>query len=148
GYGLSYTSFNLSHVNISEGKEFKDKLKVSAMVENTGKLSGREVVQVYVSAPDGKLEKPAVELKAFGKTKDLKPHQRELLQFDLNAKDLASFDEEENAWILEKGTYTVKVGASSEDIKETATFTVDHDMVVEKVNEALAPKVDFEQLTK
>jgi beta-glucosidase len=148
GYGLSYTSFNYSNVNISEGKKFKDKLKVSALIENTGKISGREVVQVYVSSPDGKLEKPAVELKAFGKTKDLKPHQRELLQFDLNAKDLASFDEEKNAWVLEKGTYTVKVGASSEDIKETATFTVDHDLVVEKVNEALAPKVDFEPLTK
>ncbi|MFP5115781.1 beta-glucosidase [Bacillaceae bacterium C204] len=148
GYGLSYTSFNISHVNISEGKKFKDKLKVSAMVENTGKLSGREVVQVYVSAPDGKLVKPALELKAFGKTKELKPLQRELLQFDLNAKDLASFDEDKNAWVLEKGTYTVKVGASSENIKGTATFTVDHDMVVEKVNEALAPKVDFELLTK
>jgi beta-glucosidase len=148
GYGLSYTNFDISHVNISEGKKFKDKLKVSAMVENMGKLSGREVVQVYVSAPDGKLEKPAVELKAFGKTKELKPHQRELLQFDLNAKDLASFDEEKNAWVLEKGTYTVKVGASSEDIKETATFTVDHDLVVEKVNEALAPKVEFDRLTK
>ncbi|MEH7306794.1 beta-glucosidase [Neobacillus drentensis] len=148
GYGLSYTNFNFSHVNISEGKKFKDKLKVSAMVENTGKVPGREVVQVYVSAPDGKLEKPAVELKAFGKTKELKPHQHELLQFGLNAKDLASFDEQENAWVLEKGTYTVKIGASSEDIKETATFTVDHDMVVEKVNEALAPKVDFGRLTK
>ncbi|ULT57506.1 beta-glucosidase [Neobacillus drentensis] len=148
GYGLSYTSFDINHLNINEGKKFKDKLKVSAMVENTGNLSGREVVQVYVSAPDGKLEKPAVELKAFGKTKDLKPHQRELLQFELNAKDLASYDEGENAWVLEKGTYTVKVGASSEDIKESATFTVDHDMVVEKVNEALAPKVEFERLTK
>ena len=148
GYGLSYTNFDISHVNISEGKKFKDKLKVSAMVENTGKLSGREVVQVYVSAPDGKLEKPAIELKAFGKTKELKQNQRELLQFDLNAKDLASFDAEKNAWVLEKGTYTVKVGASSEDIKGTATFTVDHDIVVEKVNEALAPTVDFERLTK
>jgi beta-glucosidase len=148
GYGLSYTNFDISHVNISEGKKFKDKLKVSAMVENTGKLSGREVVQVYVSAPDGKLEKPAVELKAFGKTTELKPHQRELLHFDLTAKDLASFDEEKNAWVLEKGTYTVKVGASSEDIKETATFTVDQDMIVEKVNEALSPKVDFERLVK
>ncbi|WP_256358228.1 glycoside hydrolase family 3 protein [Bacillus sp. sid0103] len=148
GYGLSYTSFDINHLNISEGKKFKDKLKVSTMVENTGKVPGREVVQVYVSAPDGKLEKPAVELKAFGKTKELKPHQRELLQFELNAKDLASFDEKENAWVLEKGTYTVKIGASSEDIKESATFTVDHDMVVEKVNEALAPKVDFERLAK
>ena len=148
GYGLSYTNFDISHVNISEGKKFKDKLKVSAMVENTGKLSGREVVQVYVSAPDGKLEKPAIELKAFGKTKELKQNQRELLQFDLNAKDLASFDEEKNAWVLEKGTYTVKVGAPSEDIKETATFTVDQDMIVEKVNDALSPKIDFERLVK
>ena len=85
---------------------------------------------------------------AFGKTKELKSHQRELLQFELNAKDLASFDEEKNAWVLEKGTYTVKVGASSDEIKETATFTVDHDLVVEKVNDALAPKVEFERLTK
>jgi beta-glucosidase len=148
GYGLSYTSFNFSNVNISEGKKFKDKLKVSALVENTGKLSGREVVQVYVSAPDGKLEKPAVELKAFGKTKELMPHQRELLQFDLNAKDLSSFDEEKSAWVLEKGTYTIKVGASSEDIKGTATFTVDRDMIVEKVNDVLSPKIDFERLSK
>ncbi|NHC40375.1 beta-glucosidase [Bacillus sp. MM2020_1] len=148
GYGLSYTNFDISHLNIGEGRKFKDKLKVSVMVENTGKLSGREVVQVYVSAPDGKLEKPAVELKAFGKTKELKPHQRELLQFDLNAKDLASFDEEKNAWVLEKGTYTIKVGASSEDIKGTATFTVDRDMIVEKVNDVLSPKVDFERLAK
>lgn len=148
GYGLSYTDFDISHVNISEGKKFKDKLKVSAMVENTGKLPGREVVQVYVSAPDGKLEKPAVELKAFGKTRELKPHQRELLHFDLNAKDLASFDEEKNAWVLEKGTYTIKVGASSEDIKGTATFTVDRDIIVEKVNDVLSPKIDFERLAK
>ena len=148
GYGLSYTDFDISHVNISEGKKFKDTLKVSAMVENTGELPGREVVQVYVSAPDGKLEKPAVELKSFGKTKELKPHQRELLQFHLNAKDLASFDEEKNAWVLEKGTYTIKVGASSEDIKGTATFTVDRDMIVEKVNDVLSPTVDFERLAK
>lgn len=148
GYGLSYTDFDISHVNISEGKKFKDKLKVSAMVENTGKLPGREVVQVYVSAPDGKLEKPAVELKAFGKTRELKPHQRELLHFDFNAKDLASFDEEKNAWVLEKGTYTIKVGASSEDIKGTATFTVDRDIIVEKVNDVLSPKIDFERLAK
>jgi len=148
GYGLSYTNFDISHLTISEGQKFKDKLKVSAMVENSGKLAGKDVVQVYVSAPDGKLEKPALELKAFDKTKELQPHQRQLLQFELNAKDLASFDEKENAWVLEKGIYKVKLGASSEDIKDTATFTVDHDMVVEKVNEALAPKVNFDRLMK
>ncbi|WP_160724320.1 beta-glucosidase [Bacillus sp. USDA818B3_A] len=148
GYGLSYTDFEISHVNISEGKKFKDNLKVTAMVENTGTLPGREVVQVYVSASDGKLEKPAVELKAFDKTKELKPQQRQALQFNLNAKDLASFDEEKSAWILEKGTYTVKVGASSEDIKGTATFTVDQDLILDKVHDVLSPKVEFKRLSK
>ncbi|WHY94349.1 glycoside hydrolase family 3 C-terminal domain-containing protein [Neobacillus cucumis] len=148
GYGLSYTNFDYSHVNISEGKKFKDKLTVSAMVENTGKVSGREVVEVYVSAPDGKLEKPALELKAFGKTKELKPHQRQLLTFDLDAKDLASFDEQKSAWVLEKGTYTIKVGSSSENIKGTATFKVEKDRIVEKVSNALAPKVAFDRFTK
>ncbi|MEH7416205.1 beta-glucosidase [Neobacillus drentensis] len=148
GYGLSYTNFNISDVKISEGKKFKDNLSLSAMVENTGSVPGREVVQVYVSAPDGNLEKPAVELKAFSKTKELKPYQRQLLHFNLNAKDLASFDEEKSAWILEKGTYTVKVGASSENIKGSATFTVDHEMIVQKVSDVLKPKVDFKRLTK
>ncbi|MBI0577293.1 glycoside hydrolase family 3 C-terminal domain-containing protein [Neobacillus cucumis] len=148
GYGLSYTNFDYSHVNINEGKKFKDKLTVSAMVENTGKVSGREVVEVYVSAPDGKLEKPALELKTFGKTKELKPHQRQLLTFDLDAKDLASFDEQKSAWVLEKGNYTIKVGSSSENIKGTATFKVEKDRIVEKVSNALAPKVAFDRLTK
>lgn len=148
GYGLSYTNFDYSHIKIGQGKKFKDKVTVSAMVENTGNLPGKEVVQVYVSAPDGKLEKPAVELKAFGKTKELKPHQRELLQFELTAKDLASFDEDRSAWVLEKGTYTVKVGASSENLKGSVTFTVDEDMIVEKVSDVLASKVEFERLSK
>lgn len=133
GYGLSYTTFDYSHINISQGKKFKDKVTVSAMIENTGNINGKEAVQVYVTAPDGNLEKPALELKAFGKTKELKPHQRELLTFDLTAKDLASFDEEKSAWVLEKGTYTIKVGASSEDIRGTVTFTVDRDQIIEEV---------------
>ncbi|MCM3727219.1 glycoside hydrolase family 3 C-terminal domain-containing protein [Neobacillus cucumis] len=148
GYGLSYTDFDISHVQINKGKKFKDKLTISAMVENTGSLPGREVVQVYVSAPDGGLEKPSVELRAFAKTKVLQPNQRQLLHFNLNAKDLASFDEEKSTWVLEKGTYTVKVGASSENIKGSATYTVDHDVIVQKVSDVLKPKVDFKQPTK
>lgn len=105
-------------------------------------------VQVYVSAPDGKLEKPEIELKAFGKTKELKPNQSELLKFDLKAKDLASFDEEKNQWIVEKGKYTVKVGASSENIKGTATFTVTKDIIVEEVSNSLEPEVEIDRLSK
>lgn len=148
GYGLSYTNFDYSHIKISQGKKFKDKVTVSTMVENTGDITGKEVVQVYVSAPDGKLEKPSVELKAFAKTKELKPQQRQLLQFDLTAKDLASFDEDRSAWVLEKGTYTIKVGASSENIQGSVTFTVDEDIIVDEVSDVLAPKVDFERLSK
>ncbi|TWD95768.1 beta-glucosidase [Neobacillus bataviensis] len=148
GYGLSYTDFDIRDVKVNKGKKFKGKLTISTMVENTGSFPGREVVQVYVSAPDGKLEKPAVELRAFAKTKVLKPNQRQLLHFNLKAKDLASFDEEKSAWVLEKGIYTVKVGASSENIKGSATFTVDHDMIVQKVSDVLKSKVGFKRLTK
>lgn len=115
---------------------------------STGEISGKEAVQVYVSAPNGKLEKPEIELKAFGKTKELKPNQSELLKFDLNAKDLASFDEEKNQWIVEKGVYTVKVGASSENIKGMATFTVTKDIIVEEVSNPLVPEVAIDRLSK
>lgn len=148
GYGLSYTSFDYSNVRVNNGEKFKDQITVFANIKNTGKVSGKEAVQVYVSAPDGKLEKPEIELKAFGKTKELKPNQSELLKFELNAKDLASFDEEKNQWIVEKGVYTVKVGASSENIKGSTTFTVAKDIIVEEVSNSLVPEVEIDRLSK
>jgi beta-glucosidase len=148
GYGLSYTKFNYSGVKVTDNKKFDGTVTVTATVKNTGKVAGREAVQLYVSAPDGKLEKPELELKSFAKTKELQPGEKQELEFELNAKDLASFDEATSSWILEKGTYKVKVGASSEDIKGTAVFKVDKDLVVEKVSDVLAPKVDFNRLSK
>ncbi|WP_227551642.1 beta-glucosidase [Metabacillus sediminilitoris] len=148
GYGLSYTSFDYSNIRVSNGGTFKDEITVFTNVKNTGAISGKEAVQVYVTAPDGKLEKPEIELKAFGKTKELNANQSQLLKFDLNAKDLASYDEENDQWIVEKGTYTVKVGASSENIKGTATFKVAKDIVVEEVSNSLEPQVEINKLTK
>ncbi len=148
GYGLSYTKFNYSDINVKEGKKFDGEIKVTATVKNTGKTSGREAVQLYVNAPDGKLEKPELELKDFAKTKELQPGEKEELTFVLNAKDLASFDEESSSWILEKGTYKINIGASSEDIKGSAVFKVAKTMVVEKVSDVLAPQVEFERLSK
>jgi beta-glucosidase len=148
GYGLSYTNFDYSNIRVNQGGKFKDQITVFANIKNTGKVSGKEAVQVYVSAPDGKLEKPEIELKAFGKTKELKPNQSERLKFELNAKDLASFDEEKNQWIVEKGVYTVKVGASSENIKGSATFTVAKDIIVEEVSNSLVPEVEIDRLSK
>lgn len=148
GYGLSYTTFDYSKVRVTNNNNFKNKITVHATVENTGNVAGREAVQVYVSAPDGKLEKPALELKAFTKTKELQPGKKENLKFELNVKDIASFDEELSAWVIEKGTYEVKVGASSTKIKETATFKIDKDILVEEVNDVLEPQVPIDRLSK
>jgi beta-glucosidase len=148
GYGLSYTEFDYSNIRVNQGGKFKNSISVFANIKNTGKEAGKEVVQVYVSAPDGKLEKPEIELRAFEKTKELKPNQSQLVKFELDAKDLASFDAEKNQWIVERGSYEVRVGASSKDIRGTVKFNVDQDIVVEEVEEALVPIVEIDAMSK
>ncbi|WP_283640341.1 beta-glucosidase family protein [Mesonia mobilis] len=133
GFGKSYTTFEYSDLKLSEST-FEDEIEVSVRVKNTGKVTGKEVVQVYISAPTNLADKPSEELRAFAKTKALKPGKSEKLKFILKAKDLASFIDEQSAWITEKGTYTVKIGASSLDIQLTDDFSVAKDITVEKVN--------------
>ncbi len=120
GYGLSYTTFDLSGLKLGSAS-FQKELTATVKVANTGKAAGREVVQLYLSAP-GK-DKPALELRAFTKTKLLKPGESEVVSFKLVPRDLASFDPASSSWVADAGTYTVKVGASCEDIRQTATFT-------------------------
>jgi beta-glucosidase len=147
GYGLSYTNFSYSNLKLSSSS-FKGKLIVTVDVTNTGTVAGKEVVQLYVTAPAGKSDKPAQELKAFGKTDLLQPGQKQTLQFVIEPKDLASFVTEKTSWIADAGTYTVKVGASSNDIRQTATFTVAKELVVEKTNKVLVPQVNINELKK
>ena len=106
---------------------------MTVTVTNTGSAAGREVVQLYVSAPGKTLPKPALELRGFAKTKTLKPGESETLSFNLTARDLASFDEASSSWRVEAGTYTVKIGASSEDVRLTASFTKARDEKVASV---------------
>ncbi|MCG6924110.1 MAG: glycoside hydrolase family 3 C-terminal domain-containing protein [Acidobacteria bacterium] len=122
GFGLSYTRFEYSDLTLS-GTELDDALTARVTVKNAGSAAGREVVQLYVSAPGKDLPKPAIELRAFGKTRTLQPGESETLSFTLTARDLASFDEASSSWRVEPGAYAVKVGASSEDVRQTATFT-------------------------
>lgn len=143
GYGLSYTTFEYGKPTVSIKGET---IEVSVSVKNTGSVAGKEAVQVYVTAPDGTLEKPAKELKAFGKTKELKPGQSETLRMTLQRRDLASFDEAQSAWVVDAGNYTFKVGASAADIRGTATLRVDG--LVEKTSNALAPQVELKRLKK
>ena len=98
GFGLSYTGFSYSDLRLSSEK-FAGSTTVSVTVTNTGKVAGREVVQLYLSAPPGSLPKPAQELKAFAKTRLLQPGQSQTLSFKLTARDLASFDAASSAWL-------------------------------------------------
>jgi len=121
GYGLSYTSFDYSKVKISKnGKNFTATLAV----KNTGKMPGKEVVELYVTAPKGKLEKPVCELKAFVKTKELQPNEIQIVKLNFSNYDLASYDEEQHAWMTDSGIYQAKFGTSVDDIKLIVPFKV------------------------
>ena len=121
GYGLSYTTFEYSNPVIVAGK---NETTVTVEVKNTGAYAGKEVVQLYVSAPKGALDKPAQELKAFAKTAELQPGESQVITLVVKNEDLASFDEAQSAWVVDAGTYNFHVGASSRDIKATLAADV------------------------
>lgn len=139
GYGLSYTNFEYKDLTISN-TDFESEITATITIENTGDVPGREVVQLYISAPGESMEKPAAELKGFAKTKLLQPGETQTLSFTVNSRDLASFDVERSSWVAEAGSYTLSIGASSVDIKGQETFSVASEMVVAKVNDVLKPK--------
>ena len=141
GYGLSYTTFEFSKPKVKVGGKT---VTVSVTVTNTGKVSGKEVAQVYVTAPKGSIEKPAQELRAFAKTRELQPGEQQVLQMQIPVRMLASFDEAGSQWLTEAGQYTFKIGASSRDIRCTATAKVGR--YSEKTTNALAPKVKLNLL--
>lgn len=116
GYGLSYSSFGYSNLSVILDKKTNE-ITVSVLVKNTGKVAGKEVVQVYVSAPKGKIEKPVIELKSFGKTKLLQSGESQKLSFTIKQKALASYNEKQAAWITDAGNYIVYIGASSIKLK-------------------------------
>ena len=142
GYGQSYTSFAFSDLKLS-ATDFKDNLEISVTVKNMGKVAGKEVVQLYLSAPAEMVDKPSEELKAFAKTKELAPGETQTVAFILKASDLTSFIDEKSAWIAEKGSYTVKIGASSEDIKLTGNFSLAQDITTEKVHKVFDLDVEM-----
>ena len=136
GFGLSYTTFEFSKPVVKA--KGKDAVEVSITVKNTGAVSGKEVAQVYVQAPKGKLEKPAQELKAFAKTRELQPGESQTLTMTIPVRDLASFDEAGSQWLTEAGNYTFRIGNSSRNLPLSASLTLKE--YTEKVNNALAPK--------
>ena len=147
GFGLSYTSFEFSDLKLS-GKTFSNKISISVKVKNTGGTAGKEVVQLYLSAPTGEIDKPAQELKGFAKTKLLKPGESQTLTFELDERALASFWSGISSWVADKGDYEVRIGASSKDIRLKAFFNLPQNIVVEKVHDVLYPNFYFEELVR
>lgn len=122
GFGLSYTEFEYDDLEVSIENGV---LKLSYSITNSGARPGKEVSQVYVKPPRGKLDKPFQELKAFHKTKMLEPGETEKINLEIPLNDLSSFDGEK--WLLEAGTYEVRIGASSKDIRLKGFFVLEKD---------------------
>lgn len=153
GYGLSYTTFSVetisSHITGSIPESF---VELSVKVTNTGTFPGKEVVQVYYSAPQGLLGKPAMELCAFEKTRILNPNESQTLTLTFPIRDMASFDDSgitghKSCYVLEAGSYDVYVGNSIRNVaKAPVTLTIPTLIVTEQLQEALAPTKVFTRL--
>jgi len=147
GFGLSYTTFGYSNLKLSSDT-FSDKINVTVQVKNTGSVAGKEVAELYLSAPNSVLEKPAQELKGFAKTQLLKPGESQTLSFELDKRSLASFRSGIGAWVADKGDYKVHIGASSKDIRLDSSFNLPEEQIVERVHDVMYPNFAMEELSQ
>ena len=144
GFGLSYTTFEYSDAKINQKD---DAISVTVTIKNTGEREGKEVVELYISAPDNKAaNKPAKELKAYAKTKAPKAGESETVTLTVKTADLASFDEDASAWVVAEGEYQFLVGASSQDIKATLPAAVKAS--TEKVHDVMKPEIKLNLLKR
>ena len=135
GYGLSYTQFKYGKPQVTTDAE--GNVKVSVEVKNTGKMPGKEVVQVYVSAPGKDMEKPERELRGFDKTGILQPGESQMVTIDIPYRDLASFNEAESQWQVEPGEYQVMVAKNAADTKPLTVVITEQAGIVEQVRPCL-----------
>lgn len=143
GYGLSYTTFDVETLDAKVSDDSKD-ICVKVRVTNTGKTAGKEVVQVYVSKPQGKLGKPAKDLVAFEKTRLLQVGESAVMTLSWKIADMASYDDlgkvQKSAYVLEAGSYDIYVGTSVRDVtKLDFTYSLDEDVVTEQLSAKLVP---------
>lgn len=134
GFGKSFTQFHMSGAEVFLDRS---KVTVTADVENVGKLAGKEVVQVYVSSPEGSMDKPYQALAGFAKTGTLQPGQKETVKVSFDMTELVSYNAAKSAYVLEPGNYIVRVGNSSVDTTPAAQIQLDREVVVTKVRSSL-----------
>lgn len=144
GYGISYTDFSIDIKKVTVQNAI---VSVQADVCNIGdKYSGKEVVQVYVSAPEGKLDKPYQELAAFEKTRELKPGESQLLEITFAVAELASYSEAEASWVLEAGDYVIRVGNSSRNTVPAGIIRIEDTVRTEEVRNVFALDCNLEEI--
>lgn len=141
GFGLSYTSFRWSVVSVGEHNGI---IRFDVNVTNTGHFEGKEVIQIYVSAPQGLLGKPTKSLVAFQKTRLLKTGESQLLRLEFSTGAMASYDDlgkvQKSAYILEKGNYVFYIGNSVRNVKKADfVYTSEQDRILEQLCEKIAP---------
>lgn len=142
GFGLSYTNFDIEVLDFIEEK---DKINIEIEVTNIGKVSGKEVVELYARCPQGKLSKPLMSLVAFDKTEELNPNESEKLTLSVPIYSLASFDDtgvtgHKYSYILEKGEYKFFIGENVRDVDEIGSIKYKEDKVLETLKAVCAPK--------
>jgi beta-glucosidase len=145
GFGLSYTNFTYSNLKLSSQK-FTGNITVTVDIKNSGAVAGKEVAELYLSAPSVKIDKPSLELKGFAKTKLLQPGESQTLTFIIDSRRLSSFDPASSSWIAEAGKYEVKIGASLKDIRQSSTFILAKEITVKKETVSLVPKEKIYEL--
>lgn len=148
GFGLSYTSFE---TDVSSVTENNGELTFSVTVKNNGNYKGKEVVQLYVQAPQGKLGKSARVLCGYEKTKELMPEESETLEITVKLSDIASYDDSgitgnKSCYILEAGEYSFYIGSDVRSAEKVHSLNLSDDIVTEKLSQALAPVLPFERI--
>lgn len=141
GFGLSYTEFRMGHPMVCEND---DKIIAAIEVKNDGNVAGKEVIQLYYSAPQGELGKPAKELAAFKKTKLLQPGEKEMIMLSFDVEDMASFDDlgkvGVSAYVLEEGEYEFYIGTSVRDAnKADFVYTVEDSYITDQLDSWCKP---------
>lgn len=144
GYGLSYTDFAIEPVSMTVDW---NQVRVTVKVRNTGKTAGREVVQLYASAPAGRLPKPYQELKGYVKTGMIAPGDAVEVNISFATENLSSYDEEKAAWVMEPGDYVIRVGHHSRAAKAAAVIRLDAEAVTRQVSNQLVPEKPLDVIT-
>ncbi len=123
GFGLSYTDFQISDLEVPEVMMEDETLKIRCKISNTGSRAGAEVVQLYIGDPESSVARPVKELKGFMKTR-LAAGETKELEFEIDRRALSFYDVDKAAWVAEPGRFTVYVGSSVVDIEQTGAFTL------------------------